>query len=54
MMWLKNADKSPEVRVVNVSAVCTLALAGAGAMPRLSKTVVEVTPYAIPRARAPF
>jgi hypothetical protein len=41
---------NPEAPVVNTSAACTLALAVAGGIPRLRRTVVEISPYAIPIA----
>jgi hypothetical protein len=39
----------PDTAVVPISAMCTLADASAGAMPAATKTVVEETPYAIPK-----
>ncbi len=42
--------ESPDTPVVTTSAACTLALANFGGTPRLSSTVVAVTPYAIPSA----
>src|SRR5829696_6735080 len=39
----------PETAVVPISAMCTAADANAGATPAASNTVVEDTPYAIPR-----
>src|SRR5690606_36358950 len=40
----------PEVRVVPTSARCTLAEATAGEKPLVSRTVLVVTPKAMPRA----
>src|SRR5215213_9475145 len=39
----------PETAVVPISAMCTAAEANAGATPAASNTVVEDTPYAIPK-----
>src|SRR5918997_5816301 len=39
----------PETAVVPISAMCTAAEASAGATPAANNTVVEDTPYAIPR-----
>ena len=41
---------APDAAVVKISAICTMALACAGAVPKLSMTVVAVTPNAMPSA----
>ena len=43
---------APDAAVVKISAICTMALACAGAVPKLSMTVVAVTPNAMPSGRA--
>jgi len=44
LTFLSLRCESPDVSVVNISDVCTLALADAGGMPSESKTDVDVTP----------
>ncbi|GAA4776412.1 hypothetical protein GCM10023351_21320 [Microbacterium gilvum] len=46
----KRQCEMPEASVVPISARCTDALAAAGAAPIVSSSVVDVTPYAMPRA----